>query len=467
MKKQFISLLLALAVLFAFSIPAMAEETVSADPFEEITEEFIQAKVVVPYEISVRPARITGWAALRWAPSYRAPMIETFTAKQILTILRETPHWLLAENLETGDIGYISRDDVAESREIGTLSQMDVSETENGKTNLGVVDANGAFTLECTLPEGYHIETGYSSGDEMYALILSEDAAKPGMRLSVGFDPAYAEVDRLNDLDRAALTKLEETFIRNDPAVEITYGETNLGTRLLIAKMTNGDKYYMDFMTIYKGYFVECVLLPSRQAENNELTEDQVRMCVDFLTDLDFVDENDEEDDEIQPDAGEKYIARLTDYNSEDNTVFVEVLDRLVIEREQADNLKEGDTLTIADETITVEKTEKSDTGIFVNDQYFLEYGDGNVVYVSSFRHPFYRILFTRTTEIPKDLVFTDEIDPASGLERDEPATYSAGEFAAMLEEGGKPDFASDNVYVTFDADGELQTVERFYVPWQ
>ena len=212
---------------------------------------------------------------------------------------------------------------------------------------------------------------------------------------------------------------------------------------------------------------MECVLLPSRQAENNELTEDQVRMCVDFLTDLDFVDENDEEDDEIQPDAGEKYIARLTDYNSEDNTVFVEGLDRLVMERELADSLKEGDTLTIANETITVEKTEKSDTGIFVNDQYFLEYGDGNVVYVSSFRHPFYRILFTRTTEIPKDLVFTDEIDPASGLERDEAATYSAGEFAAMLEEGGKPDFASDNVYVTFDADGELQTVERFYVPWQ
>lgn len=33
MKKQFISLLLALAVLFAFSMPVMAEETVSADPF--------------------------------------------------------------------------------------------------------------------------------------------------------------------------------------------------------------------------------------------------------------------------------------------------------------------------------------------------------------------------------------------------------------------------------------------------
>ena len=465
MKKQLISLLLVLAMAFAVTVPAAAEEAAPLDPFEEITAEFIQAKAVDPYEIAVRPARITAWAALRWAPSSSAPIIETLPAKQILTVLRETPKWLMVENQENGNIGYISRAEVAEPQKIGTLSQMDVDATENGKTKLGVVDANGAFSLECTLPEGYEIETAYSSGDEMYALIVSGDETKPAMRLTIGFEEAYADVGRLNDLDPAAISILEETFILNDPVAEITYGETHLGTRLLIAKMSNGEKYYMDFMTIYKGYLVECVLMPSLHAGSMELTEDDVRMCVDFLTELDFVDESDE--DGAQPEAGERYIARLTDYNSEDNTVIVEVLDRLVLEKDQVENLKEGDTLTVADETITVETIEKTDDGVRVNGQYFFEYGDGTEVYVSSYNHPFYNVLFTRTMEIPERLVFIDDIDPEDGMTRDEPATYSAKEFAAMLEEGGAPDFDSDNVYVTFDADGDLLTVERFYVAWQ
>lgn len=75
MKKQFISLLLVVAMIFAVTVPAAAEEAVSLDPFEEITAEFLQAKYVEPYDTAVRPSRITGWAALRWAPSYSAPII--------------------------------------------------------------------------------------------------------------------------------------------------------------------------------------------------------------------------------------------------------------------------------------------------------------------------------------------------------------------------------------------------------
>lgn len=466
MKKQFISLLLVVAMIFAVTVPAAAEEAVSLDPFEEITAEFLQAKYVETYDTAVRPSRITGWAALRWAPSYSAPIIETYSAGQLLTVLRETPNWLMVQNLESGDIGYISKLDVADSKEIGTTSPIELSEAESGKTALGVVDANGVFSLECALPEGYSIATGYSSGDQMYAVITSEDPAKPTMRLTVGFEKEYAEVDRMNDLDWTEMAKLEETFIRNDPIVEISYGETHLGTRLLIAKLTNGSKYYMDFMSIYKGYLVECVLLPAWHMGINELTEGQVKMCIDFLTDMDFISEDDD-DEEAQINADERYLARLTDYNSEDNTVKVEVLEKLEMDRELVDSLKAGDTVTVENETIKVEELDKTDYGIMVNNQYFFEYGDGTVVHVSSFNHPFYQTVFTKTMKIPKNLVFIEGIDEADGSIREEAATFNAEEFIRILEEAGSPDFDADNVYVTFDADGELKTVERFYVAWQ
>ena len=198
----------------------------------------------------------------------------------------------------------------------------------------------------------------------------------------------------------------------------------------------------------------------------NELTEDQVKMCIDFLTDMDFISEDDD-DEEAQINADERYLARLTDYNSEDNTVKVEVLEKLEMDRELVDSLKAGDTVTVEDETIKVEELDKTDYGIMVNNQYFFEYGDGTVVHVSSFNHPFYQTVFTKTMKIPKNLVFIEGIDEADGSILEEAATFNAEEFIKILEEAGSPDFDADNVYVTFDADGELKTVERFYVAWQ
>ena len=69
--------------------------------------------------------------------------------------------------------------------------------------------------------------------------------------------------------------------------------------------------------------------------------------------------------------------------------------------------------------------------------------------------------------EIPEDMVFVDNINPETGDILDEPAEHNAAEFAAMLAAGGYPDFASDNVTVTFDEDGRMVRAERSYTPWQ
>ena len=90
------------------------------------------------------------------------------------------------------------------------------------KVKLGTVDINGAFTLQCGIPEGYEAKPVLVTTDMLIATIETKDPQKPMMTLSVSFDETYADVERMNDLDADALALLEETFYIVDPTVEIT-----------------------------------------------------------------------------------------------------------------------------------------------------------------------------------------------------------------------------------------------------
>ena len=94
------------------------------------------------------------------------------------------------------------------------------------KVTIGTVSINGAFRLQCGLPEGYTPYPGTVTPEQITAVIKSEDPNAPVMQLSVAYDEMYADVERLNDLDGEDRTLLEQTFIDNDPDVEISYGET-------------------------------------------------------------------------------------------------------------------------------------------------------------------------------------------------------------------------------------------------
>ena len=404
MNKRILSVIIAMMMVLSM-IPAAVAENVSIDPLEEMNEEFSKAVEVESYQVIVRPARITGWAALRWAPSHSAPLMATYAAKQELTVLKETPNWLQVGNEQTGDVGFIRRSDVAAPDSTGEIHEVNMTLADNGKTDLGMIDINGAFSLQCALAEGYYIQVTKSASDQMVAIILSEDESKPILQLSVGFDEAYANVERLNDLDDEALAKLEQTFVDTDPTVEISYGDTGLGTRLMIARLNNGDMDYLDFMSIYKGYFVECVLVPSEKAADKTLTEDQIQMCIDFLTEMDFVPAGGTQDI-----ADGRYVTRLTNYNAAENTVQAEVLQEILLNREAVDALKVGDELKIGNDSVTVETLEKDEYGVTVNDEIYLVYGGGTDVLPSFYDHPYYEVIADLTLAIPDSLVFLDGI---------------------------------------------------------
>lgn len=334
------------------------------------------------------------------------------------------------------------------------------------KITIGTVSINGAFKLQCGLPEGYTPVPGTITPEQVTAVIKSEDPNAPVMQLSVAYDEMYSDVERMNDLGQEDLEILEQTFIDNDPDVDISYGETGYGTLLLIARHEGENLDYITFFSIYKGYCVEFALVPSPDAEDKNLTEDQLRISVDFLTDLDFIPAN-VPTGNAKMVAGEQYMTRLTDYNAETNTVQAEVLTEILLDREDVDQLKVGDTLTIGDDSITVETLERDEYGVLINDETELRYGGGTDVFAYSYEKMYRQPYASLTLQIPDSLVFLDGIEPSSGEMLDVPTEHTAAEFREMLAAGGVPDFASDNVYVTFDDNGEMSVVERFYTPWQ
>ena len=92
----------------------------------------------------------------------------------------------------------------------------------------------------------------------------------------------------MNDMSEDDLKILENSF-KELNEVEITYRETGHGTKLLVARETGSDDDFVDILAIYKGYFIEFNMTPSPDAANKELTDEQVQMCIDFLTDVDFI----------------------------------------------------------------------------------------------------------------------------------------------------------------------------------
>ncbi len=155
------------------------------------------------------------------------------------------------------------------------------------KTYLATVDMNGAFQQQCALPEGYEIDE-IESTDSTYVAQFIADGDRPLLVLSIAYNELYSDVPRMNDLDEETLAMIEDSF-RIEDNVDISYTETAYGTKLLIAKEVGDDADFVDILSVYKGYSIEFVMSPNPKAKTLALTDAQIQMCIDFLSELDFV----------------------------------------------------------------------------------------------------------------------------------------------------------------------------------
>ena len=158
------------------------------------------------------------------------------------------------------------------------------------KTELGSIRMNGAFKLQCNLPEGYQIDILTKDDEGLIALIEAEDKTKPQMFLVIEYDEVYSEVKRMNDMTEEQLQQIIDTFSNDGDEVTVSYRETSHGTKLMLAQEAVDSIDFLAILSVYEGYMIEFDMFAGKDATEG-LSESQIQMCVDFLSDLDFIPE--------------------------------------------------------------------------------------------------------------------------------------------------------------------------------
>ena len=252
---------------------------------EKLADEINSEKKVDPFYIAVVATRATGSINFRVGPSKITTRLASYPDGKELIVQAETTSWYKATDPDNDQIGYINKNfTTVLSKPLSESAQ----ELVEGTEKLGKLNVNGEFDLTCKMPEGYTLKVVNVRGDRIVASVLSEDMTKPQMYLNIAYDETYGDVERMNDMTDEELKILEDTF-KELNQVEITYPETGHGTKLLVARETGSDEDFVDILAIYKGYFIEFNMTPSPSAADKELTDEQIQMCIDFLTDVDFI----------------------------------------------------------------------------------------------------------------------------------------------------------------------------------
>jgi hypothetical protein len=262
-----------------------------------------------------------------------------------------------------------------------------LAEAADEKFVIGEININGAFTLKCNMMEGYKLIGSENTGSQFLAVFASEDPSKPIVQLSVAYDEIIADVERLNDLEDnpVAMAALEASFVANDPEVEITYDETGLGTRLLIARGYSKFHNYIDFMSIYKGHMIELVVTPNEKTDKKILTDEQYEVARRFLTEMDFVP-TETAAVAAGAEAGIEdgtYLVRINGYHEEDNTVDLTIREGIILNEAEVEALTVGSELEAAGKIYTVSTIEKKDNGdVVINGLIDLENYGGEYIVV-------------------------------------------------------------------------------------
>ena len=154
------------------------------------------------------------------------------------------------------------------------------------KEDYTVVTVNGAFSIRGVTPEGYHLADTQNMDTTIWASFTSDDPSKPYFDLIISFVEEYANVGQLNDLSEAEMKEM----VDDDPDLseKIDIMETDYGTKVMILRSNDPMNDYACFVTIYKGYEVGLNLFPGMESED-VLTDEQIKLAMKFLSDLDFV----------------------------------------------------------------------------------------------------------------------------------------------------------------------------------
>ena len=186
---------------------------------------------------------------------------------------------------------------------------------------------------------------------------------------------------------------------------------------------------------------------------------------------------------EVNPEHLEKTAsyARILGYNADSNTLTVELIVPEVFSQDDVEALQVGDSIYTGGQEVAVRTIEKDWDTVLIN-RGEQGYDDDSVYLYRQFDGSYLRMglddSFTWRSLDPIECLVTDSLLflDYTGAEWNEPLRLpivrSGRELTAqLLKEDASEVYNIGldcyNVYVTFDGEGSLATIHRFYVPWQ
>ena len=175
--------------------------------------------------------------------------------------------------------------------------------------------------------------------------------------------------------------------------------------------------------------------------------------------------------------AGKTVMVRVGAYHQEDHTLELTVLEKLRFAAEAVEGLQPGDALDLDGELLVVREIEPMTYLLLLDDgsgvdeaSVWLKKGEDGDYEAGQYSDFLWRQVGSAPFAVAQDAQFLDGIDPEDGEMLESPTTHSMEEFLRIKEEEearGYPGFGCDNVWAAFNAEGEIASLERFYVPWQ
>ena len=175
---------------------------------------------------------------------------------------------------------------------------------------------------------------------------------------------------------------------------------------------------------------------------------------------------------EINPEHLEKTAsyARILGYNEETNTLTVELIVPETFAREDVLNLNVGESIYTGSQEVEVLSIEGKDDWcgvILINGEDVVLFEERDGYYrMDDEDDYFWNVLAVIECPVTDSLLFLDFIDENTGDMLSLPVVRTAEEFLDRLA-NSPVTFDANNVYVVFDGEGKLATINRYYVPWQ
>ena len=175
--------------------------------------------------------------------------------------------------------------------------------------------------------------------------------------------------------------------------------------------------------------------------------------------------------------AGKTVTVLVGAYHQADHALELTVLENLRFPAEAVEGLQPGDALDLDGEPLVVRDVEPMTYLLLLDDgsgvdeaSVWLKKGEDGDYEAGQYSDFIWRQVGSSSFAVAQDAQFLDGIDPENGDMLENPTRHSMEEFLRIKseeEERGYPGFVCRNVRATFNAEGEIASLERFYVPWQ